>query len=111
MPFLLLACAIVCEVTATIGLRLSDGFAKLGYSIIVVIGYVAAVILLSQVLKRGMAVGVAYAIWAAVGVALVALVGALFLGDGLTKIQIGGLVLVIAGVTALQLGAAHTGGG
>jgi small multidrug resistance pump len=46
-------------------------------------------------------------VWAAVGVALVALIGALFLGDGLTKVQVGGLVLVIAGVTALQLGAAH----
>jgi small multidrug resistance pump len=107
MPFLLLACAIVCEVTATICLRLSDGFSKPGYSAVVVTGYVAAVVFLAQVLKRGMPVGVAYAIWAAVGVALVALIGALFLGDGLTKVQVGGLVLVVAGVTALQLGAAH----
>jgi small multidrug resistance pump len=40
-------------------------------------------------------------------VALVALIGALFLGDSLTWVQVGGLGLVIAGVVALQLGAAH----
>ena len=54
-----------------------------------------------------MGVGVAYGIWAAVGVTLVALIGALFLGDTLTWIQVGGIVLVIAGVAALELGAAR----
>ena len=43
----------------------------------------------------------------AVGVALVALVGALFLGDSLTLVQVGGLVLVGGGVLALEHGAAH----
>ena len=61
----------------------------------------------TQVLKRGMSIGVAYGIWAAVGVALVALVGALFLGDSLTLVQVAGLVLVGGGVLALELGAAH----
>ncbi|MDQ3601543.1 MAG: QacE family quaternary ammonium compound efflux SMR transporter, partial [Actinomycetota bacterium] len=44
------------------------------------------------------------AIWAGGGVALVALIGAAFLGEGLTWVQVGGLVLVIAGVAALELG-------
>ncbi len=58
------------------------------------------------VLKRGMPVGIAYGIWAAAGVALVALIGAVFLPDGLAPIQIG-LVLVAVGVMALELGAQH----
>jgi small multidrug resistance pump len=107
MEWLLLAGAILSEVTATISLKLSEGFSKLVPSVIVVIGYVCAFVLLSQVLKRGMSIGVAYGIWAAVGVALVALVGALFLGDSLTLVQVGGLVLVGGGVLALELGAAH----
>ena len=107
MEWLLLAGAILSEVTATISLKLSDGFSKLVPTVIVVIGYICAFILLSQVLKRGMSIGVAYGIWAAVGVALVALVGALFLGDSLTLIQVGGLVLVGGGVLAIELGAAH----
>jgi len=107
MEWLLLAGAILSEVTATISLKLSDGFSKLVPTVIVVIGYICAFILLSQVLKRGMSIGVAYGIWAAVGVALVALVGALFLGDSLTLVQVGGLVLVGGGVLAIELGAAH----
>ena len=107
MEWLLLAGAILSEVTATISLKLSDGFSKLVPTVIVVIGYICAFILLTQVLKRGMSIGVAYGIWAAVGVALVALVGALFLGDSLTLVQVGGLVLVGGGVLAIELGAAH----
>lgn len=107
LEWLLLAGAILSEVTATISLKLSEGFSKLVPSVIVVVGYVCAFILLSQVLKRGMSIGVAYGIWAAVGVALVALVGALFLGDSLTLVQVGGLVLVGGGVLALEFGASH----
>lgn len=106
MTWVLLACAILAEVTATISLRLSEGFSKIAPSVVVVVGYVTAFTLLALVLKRGMAIGVAYGIWAA-GVALVALIGAAFLGDSLTPVQYGGLVLVAAGVVALEAGGAH----
>lgn len=102
MTWVLLACAILAEVTATISLRLSEGFSKIAPSVVVVVGYVTAFTLLALVLKRGMAIGVAYGIWAAAGVALVALIGAAFLGDSLTPVQYGGLVLVAAGVVALE---------
>ncbi|GAA2536294.1 DMT family transporter [Streptomyces koyangensis] len=107
MTWVLLACAILAEVTATISLRLSDGFSKIAPSVVVVVGYATAFTLLALVLKRGMAIGVAYGIWAAAGVALVALIGAAFLGDSLTPVQYGGLVLVAAGVVALEAGGAH----
>ncbi|MFI1918613.1 DMT family transporter [Nocardia sp. NPDC020380] len=107
MTFLLLALAIASEVTATVSLKLSEGFSKLTPSIIVVIGYGLAFFFLSQALKRGMGIGVAYGIWSAVGVVAVATIGALFLGEHITPVQIGGIVLVIAGVLALELGGAH----
>ncbi len=107
MPWLFLAGAIITEVIATSALKLSEGFSKLIPSIVVVVGYVAAFGMLSQALTRGMAVGVAYGVWAAAGVALVAIVGATFFGEGMTLVQAGGIVLVIAGVLALELGAAH----
>jgi small multidrug resistance pump len=102
-----LAGAIVTEVTGTIALRFSAGFSRLGPSILVVLGYGAAFVALSQALVRGMPVGVAYGIWAACGVTLVALAGAAFLGESLTWVQVGGIVLVIGGVLALELGASH----
>ncbi|MFF2087996.1 DMT family transporter [Nocardia sp. NPDC058176] len=107
MTLLFLALAIATEVTATVSLKLSEGFTKLVPSIVVVLGYGAAFFFLSQALKRGMAIGVAYGIWSAVGVAAIATIGVLFLGERLTLIQVGGIALVILGVLALELGGAH----
>jgi small multidrug resistance pump len=102
-----LAGAIAAEVTATVALRLSEGFSKLVPSVVVVVGYVAAFAMLSQVLVRGLGIGVAYGIWSAAGVALIALIGVAFLGESLTWVQIAGLVAVIGGVVALEMGGAH----
>ena len=107
MPWLLLAGAIITEVIATTALKLSEGFSRLVPSIVVVVGYLGAFGLLSQALSRGMAIGVAYGVWAAAGVALVAVVGAAFFGESMTLVQVGGIALVIAGVLALELGATH----
>jgi small multidrug resistance pump len=102
--YLLLAAAIAAEVTGTISLKLSAGFTKLSPSIVVVAAYTVAFVLMAQVLKTGMPVGVVYAVWAAIGVALVALIGALFLGERMNLTMIVGLVLVIAGVVLLEMG-------
>ena len=107
MQWVLLIGAILSEVSATVALKASDGFSKLGPTVIVAVGYVLAFALLSQVLKRGMSLGVAYGIWAAAGVGLVALAGVVLFKEGMTWIQVGGLVLVAGGVLALELGASH----
>ncbi|MFD4356361.1 DMT family transporter [Nocardia sp. NPDC058518] len=107
MTLLFLVLAIATEVTATVSLKLSEGFTKLVPSIVVVVGYGAAFFFLSQALKRGMTIGVAYGIWSAVGVAAIATIGVLFLGERLTLVQVGGIGLVILGVLALELGGAH----
>lgn len=105
-PYLLLTVAIGAEVTGTLALRFSDGFSKLGPSLLVVAGYGLAFFMLSLVLKAGMPIGVAYAVWAAAGVALIATIGAVFLSESLTPTMIAGLGLVIAGVVLLELGRA-----
>lgn len=105
-----LAGAIAAEVTATLSLRFSQGLTRLGPSIVVFAGYGFAFYGLSQALVRGMALGVAYGVWAACGVALIALIGAVVLGEHLTWVQVAGLVLIIGGVLALELGgSAHAG--
>jgi len=105
VAYLFLALAIVTEVVATVSLKLSEGFSRLGPSVVVVVGYLLAFGLLSQALIRGLGVSVAYGVWAAAGVALVAIAGAVLLGESLTWVQVGGIALVIAGVLALELGA------
>ncbi|MBY9075359.1 QacE family quaternary ammonium compound efflux SMR transporter [Nocardioides sp. WL0053] len=107
MVYLLLALAIAAELFATMCLRASDGFTRLSPSAGAVLGYAAAFWLLSLVLVRGVPVGVAYAIWAAVGVAAVAALGWWLFDERLTLVQGGGLLLIVVGVVALELGGAH----
>ncbi|HSE69459.1 MAG TPA: multidrug efflux SMR transporter [Nocardioidaceae bacterium] len=107
LTYVLLALAIVAEVVGTICLRLSEGFTRLIPSLAVVAGYAIAFTLLAVVLKRGLPVAVAYAIWAGAGVALVAAVGVVFLDERLSVAQVVGICLVIAGVVALEVGGAE----
>ena len=107
MLYLLLAAAIVAEIGATVSLKLSEGFTRLWPSVVVVVGYAIAFTALSRALKSGMPVGVAYAVWSAVGVAAVAIIGWRFLGETLNPTMVIGLALIIGGVVTLELGRTH----
>jgi small multidrug resistance pump len=98
--------AIVAEVMATTSVKLSDGFTRLWPIAVIVAGYGTSFFLMSRILTRGMNLGVVYAIWSAVGVALIVVVDAVWFGNRLTLVQAVGMVLVVAGVAALQLGGA-----
>ncbi len=106
MPWLLLALAIACEVTATTALKLSDGFTHLGWTALTALGYITSFTLLSHALKLQLDMGTAYAVWAGAGTALIALIGAAFMGETLTPLKIGGILLIIGGVVLLNLAAA-----
>ena len=104
MAWAYLGGAILVEVTGTLSLRSTDGFTRPLPSVIVLVAYAAAFVLLSRALRLGMPLTVAYAVWSAVGIALVALVSWLALDERLTAIQIAGLLLIAAGVAALEAG-------
>ncbi|GAA4574146.1 DMT family transporter [Planotetraspora kaengkrachanensis] len=107
MAWLLLVAAIVSEVLATSALKLSNGLTNAGWTVVVCIGYVASFILLARALKLEMPVGVAYAVWAGIGTAAIALIGTLFLGEGMNLTKAAGIVLIICGVVVLNLAGAH----
>ena len=98
----MLAGAIASEVIASLCLK-----AALENPVLFVIvgaGYVAAFGLLGAVLRQGLALGVAYGIWAAAGVALTALLAAVLFGEPLTPVMLAGIALVIGGVLCVELG-------
>jgi small multidrug resistance pump len=102
-----LALAIVSEVVGTLSLKASDGFSRPLPSVAVAVGYGVAFFALSRALSIGMPVGQAYAVWAGLGVALVALCGVLLFQESLSLVQVLGLVLVTGGVVLLEAGARH----
>ncbi|APH44400.1 QacE family quaternary ammonium compound efflux SMR transporter [Microbacterium sp. 1.5R] len=96
--------AIVLEVSATLSLRAAEGFTHPLWLIPVVIGYTGSLWLLSIVLDRGMPVGVAYGIWAAIGVVLTAIMGTVLFGEMLGTVQIIGIGAIVVGVLLVELG-------
>jgi small multidrug resistance pump len=105
MPWLMLGAAIATEVASTLALRGSDGFSRLTPSVITVVGYIASFILLALVLKT-LPVGIVYAIWSAVGIALVAVFGKLIFNDPVPPLALVGMVLIVGGVVLVGMSGA-----
>jgi small multidrug resistance pump len=109
IAYVLLAGAIVCEIVATLSLKVSEGFSKLPPSLLVVIGYVSSFTLLGLALNRGLPVSVGYAIWAAAGTTIVAILGVVFFRESLSGVAIAGLALIVVGVGLLNFGSTGHG--
>jgi Membrane transporters of cations and cationic drugs len=99
--WIFLSIAIISEVVATSALKATDGFSRLWPSLITVAGYGASFFFLSFAL-RTLSVGVAYAIWAGVGIALITLVSWLIFGQRLDIPAVIGLLLIVSGVVVIN---------
>lgn len=106
MAWIFLTAAILIEVGATLSLRMSTTGPRTWY-VPVVLGYLAAFVLLSLTLQEGMNLGVAYGIWTATGVALTAVLSKYLFGEALTWIMSLGIGILILGVLLVELGASH----
>lgn len=102
----LLAVAIGVEVGATALLPRAHGFTDPFWSLVVVTGYGLSIWMLALVV-RSMPVSVAYAVWAGVGTAIVAVIGVAFLGESMGWVKATSLAMIILGVVGLNLVAAH----
>ncbi|WP_157118036.1 DMT family transporter [Oceanicoccus sagamiensis] len=99
--YIYLAVAIIAEVIGTTALKASEEFSKPIPSIIVVLGYGAAFYFLSLVLKT-IPIGIAYAIWAGVGIVLVAIVGVVLFEQKLDLPAVIGMLLIVSGVVVMN---------
>jgi len=100
-----LGAAIASELVGTLALRASQDH-KL-WLILVVLGYIGSFVGLALVLRTGLAIGVAYGIWGAVGTAGAVCLAAALFDEPLTWPIVGGIGLIIAGVLFVELGS-HT---
>lgn len=102
MGYVYLLIAIVAEVIGTSALKAAEGFTRLVPSLVVVAGYGAAFYFLSLVL-RTIPVGIAYAIWAGLGIVLITLVGMVAFRQAPDLPAVLGMALIIAGVLVIHL--------
>ncbi|MFI9504883.1 DMT family transporter [Nocardia sp. NPDC052566] len=98
--------AIVCEVAATMALKATDGFKNIGPVALVVVGYGGAFFALSLTL-RDLSVGVAYALWSAIGTVLLTILAAVIYKQQLGLTTLLGMALTIGGVVLINLGSSN----
>ncbi|ABM03603.1 small multidrug resistance protein [Psychromonas ingrahamii 37] len=102
MGYWYLAIAIVAEVMATLALKASNGFSDLTFSAVCVIGYAVAFYFLSLVLKT-VPVGIAYAIWAGMGIVLIASISAVVYKQLPDLAAVIGMLLILVGVMVINV--------
>ena len=102
MAWTYLILAIVFEVIGTTSMKLSDGFQNLIPTIVIFGCYGVSIAMLTMAV-RIIDISVAYAIWSALGMALIAVIGIFWFKEPATAWKMLSLLIIVGGVVSLQL--------
>lgn len=106
MTYLYLSIAIVFEVGWAIAMKLSKGFSRPGPAAATVVMYLLSVVFLSLAARK-LEIGVAYAVWAGTGAALIALAGIAYFKEPASLLKMVSVGLIVIGIVGLQLAGGH----
>ena len=102
MAWIYLGVAILFEVAGTTSLKMSEGFTQLLPSLLIFPAYGISITLLALAVKE-VPISVAYAVWAAVGTALIAAIGILWFREPATPAKLLFIGIIVVGVIGLHL--------
>lgn len=105
MAWVYLVVAILLEVSGTTSMKLSRGFAEFWPSVAVFGFYSLSIFFLTLAIGR-IDISVAYAIWSALGTAVVAAIGICWFGEAVTAWKLTCLAVIVVGVVGLNLSGA-----
>ena len=100
--WLILIASILFEVFGMLFLKYSNGFSNLIPTAGGVSCFITSIWLMSISLKQ-IEMGIAYAVWAAVSTAIVAVIGVAFYQESISSFKITGVTLIVIGVILLNL--------
>ncbi|MCQ4163842.1 quaternary ammonium compound efflux SMR transporter SugE [Tahibacter harae] len=100
--WMLLILAGLFEIGWAVGLRFSDGWSRLGPSLLTLAAMAVSFGLLSLAL-RGLPLGTAYAVWTGIGAVGTAIVGMLFLGESVSLLRLASIGVIVLGLIGLKL--------
>lgn len=103
MAWVFLVLAGLLEIAWAVGLKFSDGFSRLGPSVVSIAGIVASLGLLALGL-RAIPLGTAYAVWTGIGIVGTAIVGMALYSEPVTATRLVAIGCILAGIVALKLG-------
>ncbi|MBV2192560.1 MAG: multidrug efflux SMR transporter [Azonexus sp.] len=102
MHWLYLFAAIAFEISGTTCMKLSEGFTRLWPSVGIFVFYVSSITCLTLAVKV-IDISIAYAIWSAVGIAIIATIGVVVFHEAISPARAFFLLVIIVGVVGLQL--------
>jgi quaternary ammonium compound-resistance protein SugE len=102
MQWIYLLIAGLLEVAWAVTLKKTEGFTRLGPSLLT-LGFMSVSFYLLSLGMRGLPASTSYAVWVGIGAAGTALVGFIFLGEPWSPLRIVSLLLIVLGVIGLRL--------
>ncbi|MEJ8758103.1 multidrug efflux SMR transporter [Pontibacter sp. H259] len=107
MAWVYLILAGICEIGWAFGLKYSEGFTKIGVSVVTVAVMILSFVLLAQAMKE-LPLGTAYGIWTGIGAAGTAILGIVFLNEPRDLVRILCILMIVAGVVGLKIFSGET---
>ena len=102
MVWVVLVIAGLFEIGGAVALKFSQGFTRIGFSILTVALFVVSFILLSRAATI-LPIGTAYAVWTGIGAAGIAVVGMIAFKESRSPLRLISLGLVIIGSIGVKL--------
>ncbi|HEV7341408.1 MAG TPA: quaternary ammonium compound efflux SMR transporter SugE [Sphingopyxis sp.] len=102
MAWIYLAIAGVLEIVWAFSMKQSDGFSKLGPSLVTIAAMIASFGLLALAMKS-LPLGTAYTIWTGIGAVGAFIVGIAVLGEQASAMRIVAALLIVSGLVLMKL--------
>ena len=106
MAWIALLIASVFEVVWSLAMKQSDGFTRLGPSVLTIVTMISSFVLLAVSMKT-LPLGTAYPIWTGIGAIGAFVVGILMLGESLSVTRIIAMILIASGLVLMKMGSSH----
>ncbi len=90
------------EIGWATGMRLSEGFTRIGPSVFTIVCMVMSVVLLGLSVKT-LPLGTAYAVWGGIGTLGTAALGIYLFSEPATALRLASMVLIVVGIVGLKL--------
>lgn len=101
--WMFLGLAIITEVIGTLSMKYASVSGDSAGMIVMYVMIASSYILLSMAVKK-VALGVAYALWEGIGILIITTFSVMWFHESLSPLKLGGLALLIAGITLIKYG-------
>jgi quaternary ammonium compound-resistance protein SugE len=102
MAWLSLLIAGLFEIIWAVGLKYTEGFTRLWWTVATVAALILSFVFLEYAV-RTLPVGTAYAVWVGIGAVGTAVLGMVLFGESREPLRLACLVLIVAGVIGLKI--------